>query len=640
MNKIFTFITALLCCASVAQAQLTVVDTLFDRSEYEETFAFGADISWLTQQESWGTVYRNRAGQKTELMKILQEEQGINAVRFRVWVNPSDGWSGKQDVITLCKRAHAKGLKIMIDFHYSDSWADPGKQYVPVAWTDTSVEALGKNVYDHTFDILNSLKQLGITPKWVQIGNETKRGMLWDTGKTSSTQGYKNFAALINKGYEAIKDVDESILAIVHLPDGHDNGLYRGMFDNLKKYGAKWDVIGMSAYPRWSHLDITTPANITSTINKYMYNIRDMKSRYGTPVMIVETGHYNNKPMEGNNFLAEFMKTLIKEGVLGCFYWEPEAMSGYDLGAWDPDTHQASIAMDAYKGVKHVAVDKYAQLMMRSPVETDIYSNSGVELKVYAKTGNNITKLEKVEFYLDGNNIETLTEPSSMNNYSYTIDSLANGAYNFYAVAYDNQGHKEVSDTVDFLVGQPLLLDEDSPAWLGVTDDKGKVSTIYKKYTGSGYITADKERKVETSWQLTFPEAGKYSIVTRYASVDKPSVSFQLDGNRMSIATFSATGALNNWGFVSKIITVDAPGTYTLQVLANTDKGLPNIDYLAVFSPNQDNPAVAGDGGTNAIMTIYSSPESNIMYDLQGRCIDKPSGIYIKNGKKYIHHIK
>lgn len=637
--KRFLRVACFLGLALNASAQVaTVTDTLFDRSKYEETFAFGSDVSWLTQQESWKTIYRNRAGKATELMTILQEEQGHNAVRFRVWVNPAGGWSGKQDVITLCKRAHAKGLNILLGFHYSDTWADPGSQTVPAKWTDHSLEALCQNVYDHTYDILSSLKNLGITPKWVQIGNETKRGMLWETGRTNSTQGYKNFAALINSAYKAIKDVDESMLAVIHLPDGHDNSLYRSMFDKLKQYGAQWDVIGMSCYPRWSHLDVTTAANVTSTVNKYISNIKDVKSRYGKPVMVVETGHYNNKPLDANNFLAEFMKALIKEGVLGCFYWEPEAMSGYELGAWDPDTHQASIAMDAFNGIKHVAVDKYVKVTIKTPSETEIQPNgAGIELKVLAKPGSSITKVDKVEFYLNGKKKGTQSEGTSTGYYTFTPDSLADGAYNFHVVAYDNQAHKQVSDTLGFLVGQPLLLDEDCPAWLGVSDDKGKVAATYNKYTGSGYITADKEKDVETSWRVTFPATGKYTLITRYAATDMTSVAFRLDGTSKTIGTFNATGALNKWRFVTKTINIDEPGTYLLQLCSRTTAGLPNIDYVAVLSPNPLNPATAAINEVDAIQPIHISPEPNHIYDLQGRCIDKPScQLYIKNGKKYL----
>ena len=612
----------------MVQAQLAVVDTVFNRAAAEETFAFGADISWLSQQESWKTVYRNRAGKNTELMTILQEEEGINAVRFRVWVNPSGGWSGKQDVINLCKRAHEKGLKIMLDFHYSDTWADPGSQTIPAAWTDHSVEALSKNVYDHTYDILHSLKLLGIVPQWVQIGNETKRGMLWDTGRTSSTQGYANFATLINSAYKAIKEVDESILAIVHLPDGHDNSLYRSMFDNLKKHGAKWDVIGMSAYPRWSHLDITNDTQVASTISKYMSNINDIKSRYGTPVIVVETGHYNNKPYEANHFLVEFMNKLIKAKVLGCFYWEPEAMSGYELGAWDPDTHQATIAMDAFKGVKHIPVDSYLKIIMRSPSDPFI-SDSGdsIELKVNVKTTTNITQVSKVDFYLNDSLLNTATSGTTTGNYVYTTENkIPCGVHHFYVKATDDQGHTEKSDTISILAGPMLMLDESSDSWLGVTNGSGSVETTYRRYTGNGYIATEAAKNVTTSWCINIPAAGTYRVAIRYSnSSAKKTAKVTLDGAFKTIVSFNPTPSANQWTIVEKTLNISQPGTCQLGLSAYTASGLPNIDFVSIFPSGDAIP----EGVPAAIIASDATQQPIRYYDISGRTITAPTqGIY------------
>ena len=374
MKKTTFFLLAFLACC-MASAQLTVTETVFDRKANEDKFAFGADISWLSQQESWGTYYCNRQGKRADLMDILKEDFGLNAVRFRVWVNPSGGWSGKQDVINLCKRAYAKGLKIMISFHYSDTWADSSNQTIPGQWTDHSAEALAQKVYEHTKDVLSGLKKEGIIPKWVSIGNETKYGMLYETGRTKTTEGMMNFVKFINSGAKAVKEISEDIITIIHLPNAHDEGTARNMFDNLKKYGANYDCIGLSAYPRWSHLDVTTDANITSTINKYLTTFKNLKSRFGKPVMVMETGHYANEPYDANRFLAEFMKALIADGELGCFYWEPEAFdnSGYNLGAWSSATHQATIAMDAYMGIKHTKVSQYATSLLMLPNDTLIF---------------------------------------------------------------------------------------------------------------------------------------------------------------------------------------------------------------------------------------------------------------------------
>lgn len=305
----------------------------------DTTFAFGADISWLSQLESRGTVFKDENGVQKDLMVILKE-LGLNALRFRVWVNPAGGWSGKNDVVNLSKRANDLGFKILINFHYSDSWADPGKQYKPAAWEGHTIDQLKNDVYNHTFDVLDALKKNGVTPAWVQIGNETKTGMLWPEGSTSTSM--KNFAMLINSGYNAVKAVDSTMQVLVHLPDADDNGLYRWMFDGLKSNNAKWDIIGMSAYPYWAHLDWRTE------INRAVSNMKDMISRYNTKVMVVETGYEWNKPNEAYSFLVELMDTMMTFGGLGVFYWEPEATVGYSLGAWNPQTMKPTKAMDAF----------------------------------------------------------------------------------------------------------------------------------------------------------------------------------------------------------------------------------------------------------------------------------------------------
>ena len=250
-----------------------ITDTIFNRQAHEQDFAFGADIGFVSQMESWGTKWLDKDGRQKDILQILKE-QGINNVRLRVWVNPSGGWCGKSDVVNMAKRAHAKGMGIMLSFHYSDSWADPGTQDRPAAWKDHTVEQLEQDVYNHTKDIITALQAVGITPRWAQIGNETKRGMFYPTCQTNKG-GTDNFALMLKAGIRACKECDESIQTIIHLPDGHDNSLYRSMFDALKSRGVKWDMIGMSAYPRWSHLDGPT------MLTKVMANIKDLKQRYG-----------------------------------------------------------------------------------------------------------------------------------------------------------------------------------------------------------------------------------------------------------------------------------------------------------------------------------------------------------------------
>ena len=642
--KLLSIITLLFVANQASAQQQYVADTVFNRAAYEDSFGFGADVSWYTPGAS--SDYRNRKGQKQDLLTILKNEEGINAVRFRVWTG--NGANSKSVVIKQCQRAHSLGMKIMIDFHYSDTWADPGSQTIPSSWTDHSVEGLCKKVYEHTYDVLHSLKELGIVPKWVQIGNETKRGMLWETGRTNSTQGYKNFAQLINSAYDAIKDVDSTMLAIVHLPDGHDNSLYRSMFDRLTQNGAKFDVIGMSCYPRWSHLDITNDSQVTSTINKYISNMKDVQARYHKPVICVETGHYNNQPLQANHFLAEFMKALIDVGAQGCFYWEPESMGGYELGAWDPDTHQASIAMDAYLGLKYIPVSYFIRLSQLAPTQTDVLtSGDSVMLSIHAMTSTNYALLSHLDFYLNKKKVETLMLNKRSGTFTFSPDHLDPGSYEFYVEAFDTQKHVLQSDTVQFLVGPALIIQENSEAWLGAgfyTDDNQFVpdsasfllEKSVKNYTGVAYIHVPEAKNSALAFSVHFPEPGTYTILARHHCDQLRFVKLYL-GQQQEAGSmlFYKSPKDGDWFFASKDIQIEEAGDMDIVLVANSSKGIPLIDYCAIVSPNGNVlPDIPASINSPTAFPLHSSQQ---IFDLTGRRLSSQPlrpGIYIQNGKK------
>lgn len=306
-------------------------------------FVKGADIGWLTQMESSGIKFCNSAGVQEDCIQILKE-LGMSAIRLRVWVNPVSGWNGTADVIAKAVRAKNLGMKVMIDFHYSDSWADPGQQTKPAAWASQDFATLKQSLSDHTTAVLNSLKNNGITPAWVQIGNETNDGMLWPEGKASTNMS--NFAQLINAGYNAVKAVDTSIKVIVHISNGYDNSLFRWIFDGLKNNGAQWDIIGMSLYPE---------VNTWSTLNaQCLINMNDMVSRYNKDVMIVEVGMSWDQPAACNSFITDLItkvKSVPNNRGLGVLYWEPECYNnwqGYSKGAFD-NGGKPTAALNAFK---------------------------------------------------------------------------------------------------------------------------------------------------------------------------------------------------------------------------------------------------------------------------------------------------
>ena len=310
-----------------------------------EAMVKGADVSWLTQMEKSGYKFYNDSGSQQDLFPILKAH-GMNAIRLRVWVNPANGWNNITDVVAKAKRAKAAGFDILIDFHYSDTWADPANQTKPAAWSSYTFDQLMSNVYWHTYNSLTTLKNAGITPKWVQVGNETNNGMLWPEGKASVNM--KNFAWLINSGYDAVKAVNSSTKVIVHLANCENNSLYRWMFDGLKANGGKWDIVGASIYPTQ-----TGNGDWYTMNNQCFDNLSDMVTRYGKEVMVVEVGMPWDDPKNSYDTIAsllEKMKWIPNGKGLGVFYWEPQSYKNwqnYSLGLMD-NSGKPTTALDAF----------------------------------------------------------------------------------------------------------------------------------------------------------------------------------------------------------------------------------------------------------------------------------------------------
>jgi arabinogalactan endo-1,4-beta-galactosidase len=300
-------------------------------------FVKGADIGWLSQMEATGYKFYDSTGVQKECLQILKEA-GINSIRLRVWVNPSNdkasGHCSKKEVAAMAVRVKNLGMKLMINFHYSDSWADPAQQTKPAAWQNHTFSQLLTDVYNHTYEVLDTLKTLGVKPDWAQIGNEIPGGMLWPDGSTSN---WGQLAQLLNKGYDATKAVDSSIKVIVHIDKGNDNGRFRYFFDKATSYNVRYDIIGASYYPYWLGSDYT------ATINDLGNNLNDMVSRYGKEVMVVEVGGDYTLVQNTFDMLVAVIKKVSavpNHKGLGVMYWEPQgakSWSGYQLSCWGSD---------------------------------------------------------------------------------------------------------------------------------------------------------------------------------------------------------------------------------------------------------------------------------------------------------------
>jgi arabinogalactan endo-1,4-beta-galactosidase len=304
----------------------------------------GADVSSLQRSLDLGAKYYNAAGTAADPLDILKSK-GVNYIRLRVWNNPASGYNTKAKLLTEAKTAKAKGFKLLVDFHYSDTWADPGKQYPPAAWSSHTLAQMQTDVYNYTYDVCTSLKAQGTTPDSVQIGNEINVGMLWPNGKVVSNN-FAPVASLLKQGYNATKACNSGTQVMIHTADADSDANARWFYDGIKAQGVSWDVTALSYYCMWHG----TLSNLSSVIS-------DVKSRYGKPVVIAETAY----PFTGANAdstansvggtapcsgysaswagqASEFtavQNTARTAGAVGVFYWEPTwyAITG---NGWDP----------------------------------------------------------------------------------------------------------------------------------------------------------------------------------------------------------------------------------------------------------------------------------------------------------------
>ena len=345
----------------------------FLQADYD--FVKGADVGFLTGQERRGVVFHDRNGRERECLELLKNDYQLSAIRMRVWVNPRGGDCDKFALLAMAKRVKALGMDLMVDFHYSDSWADPAKQPIPKAWLGHSFEQMKQDLRQHTIDVLTLLRDNGITPRWVQVGNETTNGMLWSVrtnergwelkdslGNSIITHSMghiktepQHYAGFIRTGYDAVKEVFPEAIVIVHLDRGHRQSLYDHNLDTILKYGGKFDMVGMSLYPYWAmdgHPELKADDIITDCIK----NIRHVSEKYQCDVMIVETGYevdeqHPEKMEEGRRQLARVIREARNETgghCRGVFYWEPQCLpGGYKLGAFDSKATPTAI-MDGF----------------------------------------------------------------------------------------------------------------------------------------------------------------------------------------------------------------------------------------------------------------------------------------------------
>jgi arabinogalactan endo-1,4-beta-galactosidase len=313
----------------------------------------GADISSLMKSEDMGGVYRDADGTEGDALEILKLH-GLNYARLRVFVDPADGYHGKEEILAMAIRLKGLDIPLLVNFHYSDNWADPGKQFKPAAWEDYNFEQLTKALYDHTFDVCNSLVAQGTPPDMVQVGNEINAGMLWPDGDYNHMD---NLAALLKAGYQAVKDCSPSTLVMLHIAEGGDNDMARWWFGNMTSREVPFDVIGISYYPFWH-----------GSLAQLQYNLNDSTARYGKDVIVVETAYAftdqeddflpnianSSMVIPGYPFTPEGQRAMLGDVMaivravpngrgLGVFWWDATwtAVTGNGWDSADPDSGNA-----------------------------------------------------------------------------------------------------------------------------------------------------------------------------------------------------------------------------------------------------------------------------------------------------------
>lgn len=306
----------------------------------EPTFYKGMDLSFQSELEDYNIDYKDENGNAVNLLNYVASN-GTNLVRLKLWHTPQDGQNSFADVKAYAQRIKSKNMSFLLDFHYSDFWADPGHQTPPIAWQNMSNEEIKNTMYNYTKDVVQQLKDQNTLPQIIQIGNETDSGFLWNYGKVwdQFSNNWVNYAALVNEAIRAIRDVDTSNSVKIMLHHSSvENAIY--FFNELHPYNLDFDIIGLSYYPQFQIHNLSL---VQSKLNQLATN-------FNKDLLIVEVAYPftleyndNNTNYIGSNsqILDEFSAT--PEGQKAYFEWLVTAIKnipnnrGIGFCYWAPD---------------------------------------------------------------------------------------------------------------------------------------------------------------------------------------------------------------------------------------------------------------------------------------------------------------
>jgi arabinogalactan endo-1,4-beta-galactosidase len=333
-----------------------------DAGARQATFALGADITWVQQDELRGATYSD--GTRKDILQLLSDH-GFNFIRLRTFVDPKaadgydrvDGYGDLAHTIAFAQRIKRAGMGLLIDFHYSDNWADPGKQCVPVAWQKLSTPAaLAGALHDYTKDAIGQLVAAGARPDMVQIGNEITPGMLLQrcdaSGKpsgnnpvTGSTSNWTNLGMLLAAGARAVKEVDAGILVMLHIDRCDDFATSRDFIDHAMQQGVAFDVFGESCYTAYQGRPSAWQATFTQLAAEF-------------PALKFVIAEYGPEQRAANDVIYK----LPNRQGLGTFNWEPTHSGAWNSGHMLFDaagnTYTATLDLSIYDMIKAAYADR------------------------------------------------------------------------------------------------------------------------------------------------------------------------------------------------------------------------------------------------------------------------------------------
>jgi len=358
-----------------------------DDTTVAASFIFGADMSYVNQVEDHGGKFTENGVQK-DVFKIFADN-GATTIRVRIWHNPAwiktvygsttPVYSGLQDVIKTCQRSKAQGMDVLLDFHYSDIWADPQNQKIPDAWKNiTSVQVLSDSVYNYTLQVLDALGKQNLLPEMVQIGNESNCGFMYTNAPSGFPKlnvcngNWANFGQVVNAGIKAVRDMEtkyhKNIEIALHVADPNNIDWWFSKVIDTGKV-TDFDIIGFSYYPHWHK---------TVSFTQLPTLVTDLIARFNRKLIVLETAYpfsadnydaygnimNNSSVIEGypcsvsgqTEFLKALCQNMITAGASGVFYWEPAWISSDMKDLWGQGSAWENCCLFSFTGSTSAAI--------------------------------------------------------------------------------------------------------------------------------------------------------------------------------------------------------------------------------------------------------------------------------------------